>query len=704
MNENAKMVDFIDIKKKSALSSSLPHGEEGEINLDQSVTYELNEMQLKMMKVGASTNIITGLFVIWMLHTQVPLPLLLTWYSALFFTSLIEIIFSFYYQRSRVKPHQMKPWLAVYHCILIPICLVWGSMSVVFEINSIQYLLYTMTFLQVVLFGFSMATLTDFKANAISTVCLVLPYLVYHSFYSLHAMMTSGAPARLTLGFSLSLFILATFLLITSYIGNNLIKKSFKLTFENVALNKKLEQANAFLEDRVKERTIELEDSLKLVTYQATHDLLTDLPNQRLLQEYFEKATVSANQNNRSFAVACFVLNEIQKIDDGFGHETADSVIKTVARRFKKSFDKNIGAVHYTITLSRKDIFVILIEFLDDTNDIEKAVQPLFFILDETIRVKKQSVKLTASIGASMYPKDGHQSKLLLMNATSAMLRAKEMGGNNINIFSTKNNIDVAEQLALERDLHIALKNNEFILHYQPVVDLKTGKVCSVEALLRWNHPSLGMISPGKFIPLAENNGIIIPLGEWAFRTACMQTKIWHDQGFTALKVAINLSSKQLRRKDIVQTFAHILKTTQLSPAHVELELTESEAFLNETIPIVKQLKAMGLSLAIDDFGTGYSGLSNLKLFDIDKLKIDQSFIRDVATNEDSRAIVENTIALAKKINVKVLAEGVETKEQLSFLQRAGCHLIQGYYFSKPIETKELTQLLKHKWEEETVS
>lgn len=699
------MVDFIDIKKESALSSSLPHREG--INLDQSVTYELNEMQLKMMKVGASTNIITGLFVIWMLHTQVPLTLLCIWYGALFFTSLIEIIFSFYYQHSHVKPHQMKPWLVAYHCILIPICLVWGSMSVVFEINSMQYLLYTMTFLQVVLFGFSMATITDFKANMISTVCLVLPYLLYHSFYSLHAMMASGTPARLTLGFSLSLLILATFLLITSYIGNNLIKKSFKLTFENVALNEKLEQANAFLEDRVKERTIELEDSLKLVTYQATHDLLTDLPNQRLLQEYLEKAIVSANQNKRSFTVACFMLNEIQKIDDGFGHETADAVIKTVARRFKKSFDKNIDMVRYTITLSRKDIFVILIEFLDgtdETTDIEKAVQPLFSILDETIRVKKQSIKLTASIGASVYLKDAHESKLLLMNATAAMLKSKEMGGNNFNIFSAKNNIDFAEQLALERDLHNALKNNEFILHYQPVVDLETGKVCSVEALIRWNHPSLGMIPPSKFIPLAENNGIIIPLGEWIFRTACMQTKIWHNQGFSELKIAINLSSKQLRKKDIVQTFANILKTTQLSPAHIELELTESEAFLNETIPIVKQLKAMGLSLAIDDFGTGYSGLSNLKLFDIDKLKIDQSFIRDVATNEDSRAIVENTIALAKKINVKVLAEGVETKEQLLFLQKAGCNLIQGYYFSKPIETNELTKLLRHEWEKETVS
>jgi diguanylate cyclase (GGDEF)-like protein len=695
------MTNFMDIKKHTKLSSSLPQREEKGINLDQSVAYELNEMQLKMMKIGASTNILTGVFVIWMLHTQVSLSLLFMWYGALFATSLIEIIFSYYYQRSDVQAHQMKPWLTTYHCILALICLVWGSMSVVFEINNVQYLLYTMTFLQVVLFGFSMATMTDFPANVISTICLIFPYLGYHSFYLLHTAFGSKAPAQLTLGFSISLSILAIFLLITSYIGNSLIKKSFKLTFENIALNKKLEQANSFLEERVKERTIELEDSLKLVTYQATHDLLTDLPNQRLLQEYFEKAIVTANQNKGSFAVACYMLNEIEKIDDGLGHEASDFVIKTVAGRFKKTFDKNIDAVRYTVTLSRKDIFVVLIEFLDGMKDVEKAIQPLFFILDEAIHIKKKAVKLTASVGVSIYPKDGHENKLLLMNATAAMLSAKEMGGNNINIFSAESNVDVAEQLELERDLHNALKNNEFILHYQPVVNLKTGKICSVEALIRWKHPNLGMISPGKFIPLAENDGIIIPLGEWAFRTACMQTKIWHDQGFHTLKIAVNLSSKQLLKKDIVQTFTNILTSTQLSPTCVELELTESAAFRNETIPIVKQFKAMGLSLAIDDFGTGYSGLSNLKLFAIDKLKIDQSFIRDVATNEDSKAIVENTVALAKKINVKVLAEGVETKEQLLFLQETGCYLIQGYYFSQPVEASELTQLLEHKWEKE---
>jgi EAL domain-containing protein (putative c-di-GMP-specific phosphodiesterase class I) len=231
-------------------------------------------------------------------------------------------------------------------------------------------------------------------------------------------------------------------------------------------------------------------------------------------------------------------------------------------------------------------------------------------------------------------------------------------------------------------------------LQFQPVINLQTGHICSAEALIRWNSPTLGYVMPDNFIPIAEATGIIVPLGEWVLRTACEQVKCWHDMGFISMRVAVNLSAKQLLRKNLRLKIKDILDKTGIAPEYIELELTESVAFQKEVVPLLKQFKRMGFGLSIDDFGTGYSGLSNLKLFSIDTLKIDKSFVRDLMTNNDSRAIVSNTIALAKKINVKIIAEGVETREQLNFLIENGCDMIQGYYYSPPIDADAISHLL----------
>ena len=685
------------------MSQNKRHGQtintsvEEEFDIDQRIDFELNEIQLKMIKVGGFTNLLTGLFVFWMLYGQVPEKYLINWYGALAGINVINIIFSFCYQYCKVTPRTIRPWLFGYHLLLAIICLVWGSMPVLTTGSTIAYQFYALTFLQVVLFGFSFGTITDFTATAISVVCLLFPYLGVQVYKYAHTALPVFN-GKINYGYSLGLPILGFFLLITCYIGYKLIKRSFKLSFTNSLLNQKLENVNKFLEQRVKDRTTELENSLKLVTYQATHDLLTDLPNQRLLMESLEASIKSATQSKHMFAVIFFSLNEIQKINDALGFQMGDAVIRTVAQRFRSIFSmESFHNVRYKVSLSRKDTFVILLDPVFRLEEIERSAEALYQVIEEPVHIDKQELKLTASMGISIYPRDGREEKKLLMNADAAMLHARKQGGNSLYIYNSELNADVSQRLELEKHLHNALAHNEFILQFQPIVDINTGEIYAAEALVRWHSKELGYVPPDLFIPIAEENGVIIPLGEWVFETACRQIKRWQDMGFNNLHVAINVSAKQLKRKNIVQTFANILAVTGLDAKFIELELTESIAFLDDVVPVLKQLKEMGLCLSIDDFGTGYSGLSNIKLFNIDILKIDKSFIQDIDTNNDSRAIVSNTITLAKKIQVKVIAEGVETKEQLKFLKEYNCDLIQGYYFSPPVNMDAFTKLLESK-------
>jgi diguanylate cyclase (GGDEF)-like protein len=670
---------------------------EEERDINQRIYFELNEIQLKMIKVGGVTNLLTGLFVIWFLYGQVPWHLLISWYVALAGINIINIIFSFCYQFCKVTHEKIKPWLWSYHFILAIICLVWGSMPLLTVDSSIVYQFYAVTFLQVVLFGFSFGTMTDFTATVISITGLLFPYLGFQTYRYTRAL-HSMPDGKLDFGFSLGLVILGFFLLITCYIGYQLVKRSFKLSFTNSLLNQKLENINIFLEQRVKERTTELEHSLKLLTYQATHDLLTDLPNQRLLMEYMEASIKAATQSKHMFAVIFFSINEIQKINDALSFQTGDAVIRTVAQRFRSIFSmESFHNVRYKVSLSRKDTFIILLDPIFRLEEVERSAEALFQVIEEPIHIEKQELKLTGSIGVSVYPRDGRDEKKLFMNADAAMLHARQQGGNSIYIYNNEINADVSQRLEMDKNLHNALANNEFLLQFQPVVDLHTGEIAAAEALVRWNNKELGYVPPDIFIPIAEENGVIIPLGEWVFETACKQLKRWHNMGYNNLRVAINVSAKQLKRKNIVQTFADILTQTNLQASYIELELTESIAFLDDVVPVLKQFKEMGLCLSIDDFGTGYSGLSNIKLFNINTLKIDKSFVQDIDTNNDSRAIVSNTITLAKKINVKVIAEGVETKEQLKFLKEYNCDMIQGYYFSPPVTMDSFTKLLESK-------
>lgn len=669
------------------------------------VSFELNEMQLKMTKIGASTNIIGGLLVVGVLYGEASLGKLLAWYGVLVLLNVINIIFSFYFQYSKVKPEHIDSWLRIYHWFIVPpVCIAWGMIGVLFLTNDIHYQFYIFALLLAVVISFSLGTISDFIASAISINCLIIPSLFINFYIWLNSFLKNGNADYLNLGLAICLLILGVFLLITCYIGYRLIKNSYELTYINVALSHKLENMNKFLEERVIERTAELQESLNLVTYQATHDLLTELPNHNWLLKYLQRGIESANHNKNSLAVAFFSINEIEKINDGLGHQVGEIVIQTIAKRFQEKFKKSakpneLRKLNYTVTLSRRDVFVIVIEPIFKEYEIENAVKELFSVLDDAVNTGKEVIKLTASIGVSLYPRDGNEIKSLLMNADAAVLGASQHGGNIINVYKERINADLSKEIEMEHQLYLAVKNNEFVLQYQPFIDLQSGKICGAEALIRWNHPKMGLISPLDFIPLAETNGLIVPIGEWVLFTACEQAKKWQDQGLASIKIAVNLSAKQLQKRDILRMIENVLSKTQLKPEFLELELTETEAFKENVIPILKEFKAMGLALSIDDFGTGYSGLTNIKLFSIDKLKIDKGFVQDINKSDHSKAIISNTISLAKKINVKVLAEGVQTKEQLQFLITNGCDMIQGYYFSPPLSVDMFTKLLESKTE-----
>ncbi|VVC75900.1 Phytochrome-like protein cph2 [Aquicella siphonis] len=443
-------------------------------------------------------------------------------------------------------------------------------------------------------------------------------------------------------------------------------------------------------------------DSLKLklennlVSYQANHDLLTDLPNQRLLPQYIQSAIHAVAGTPRTFALVCFSLNRMEMINDSLGHGAGDAIIQSVANRLNAlamHAAKVKNETQYIITISRKDTFNILMIPLA-IDGAENKLTHLFSILDEPFYLEERGVKLTASLGVSFYPKDGETSESLRANADAAMLKAKQFGGNRFEFYKAEINAQLPKQIALEKDLHDAIDQNQLQVYYQPLIDLKTGRIAGSEALIRWPHPVHGFISPMNFIPLAEEIGLIVPIGSWILKEACRQTRVWQQMGFTGLKVAVNVSGKQLTHGNFIETIKGALAVTEFDPRYLELEITET-AILDENITsIIKEFTKMGLGLAVDDFGTGYSGLSYLKRFSIDKLKIDQSFVRDIPASNDSITIVSAILAMARELNVKSLAEGVETEEQLRFLQSKGCDYIQGYYFSKPLEASYFTQLL----------
>ena len=424
----------------------------------------------------------------------------------------------------------------------------------------------------------------------------------------------------------------------------------------------------------------------------ANHDTLTNLPNRDLLRDRIRQALIQADRNDGQGAVLFIDLDQFKAINDSMGHDMGDLLLKQVAERLVSSLRSQD-----TVARQGGDEFIVVLPSIANARDAGSVAQKLLDALLLPYRIEGRELHISASIGIAVFPGDGEDADTLLKHSDTAMYHAKEAGRNNCQFFARQMNQLVAEKQALGTFLHHALERDELLLHYQPIVDMASGKLAGLEALLRWQHPEQGLIPPLKFIPLAEETGLIVPIGEWVLRSACMQLKAWQDQGYDVPRLAINLSVKQFRQKTLTQTIARILGETGVEARFVELEITEGILMGNsyEMTETLLTLNDMGLKLSIDDFGTGYSSLSYLKRFPIDTLKIDRSFVQDIVTDPDDASIVSGIIGLAHSLRIKVIAEGVETEAQRAILALQGCDQYQGYYFSKPLPASEIVAKLQ---------
>ena len=427
------------------------------------------------------------------------------------------------------------------------------------------------------------------------------------------------------------------------------------------------------------------------IRHLAHYDELTGLPNRVHFSQLLEQALSESKFSKKQVAVLFIDLDRFKLINDSLSHESGDAVLRQVAKRLAEALPKRA-----TIARFGGDEFAVLMRECNMPTEPAETAQKLLVAMAQPLLVEDQDYHLTASIGISAYPGDGENAQTILKHSDMAMYRAKQHGKNNYQFYSSQMNLHSFERLVLERFLRHALEQDEFEVYYQPKIDLVTGCVTGMEALLRWMHPGMGMISPVKFIPLAEETGLIVPIGVWVLRAACQQTRDWQLQGLPPLRVAVNLSARQFVQEDLLDTIVKILAETGLAPEMLELEITESVTMENpeHATTLLKKLKALGISLAIDDFGTGYSSLSYLKRLPIDNVKIDRSFIKDIPHDEDDVAITQAVIAMAHSLRLKVIAEGVESEEHLTFLQNHGCDEAQGYLYGAPMPADEFRELM----------
>jgi diguanylate cyclase (GGDEF)-like protein/PAS domain S-box-containing protein len=429
------------------------------------------------------------------------------------------------------------------------------------------------------------------------------------------------------------------------------------------------------------------------MSYLAQHDSLTDLPNRVLLADRLGEAIALSNRYRRKLALLFLDLDRFKHINDSLGHVVGDGLLQSVGRRL-------FTCVRSSDTVSRLggDEFVVLLWEVKQPQDAAIIAEKILQALRVPHQVMQHELHITGSIGIVSYPDDGSDAETLLKKADVAMYHAKESGRDIYQFFKSEMNVRAMERQSLEDSLRHAMDRCELSLHYQPKMDLATGTILGIEPLLRWFHPQRGLVPPGQFIAVAEDCGLIVPIGQWVLREACGQARIWQDAGLRHMSMAVNISAVQLRAPGFVASVRSILTETNLDPRCLELELTETGLMEHSrTIEdVLKELKGIGVLLTLDDFGTGYSSLSHLKRFPIDALKIDQSFVRDLTTDQEDASIVTAVIGMGKSLHMRVVAEGVETREQLTMLREYGCPQGQGYYFSRPVPAVEFGHLLKH--------
>ncbi|MEH2105599.1 putative bifunctional diguanylate cyclase/phosphodiesterase [Nostoc sp.] len=431
----------------------------------------------------------------------------------------------------------------------------------------------------------------------------------------------------------------------------------------------------------------------ELIHYISNYNDLTGLPNRDLFRDRLHQTVSKPENNQRLVAVFLLGIDDFTDISHGLEHQTTNLLLRAVAQRLSSCMGQTDILAH----LSGDEFAIARIEIVSFESVI-KLSELLLSTLSKPFSLEGNSIHITASIGITINGLNDRKSvDQLLQQAHIALYEAKQQGRRQYQYYSPEINAQLQERLTLENELHGALGRNEMLVYYQPLVDLHSGQITAMEALLRWQHPTLGLVSPAKFIPIAEANGLIVPIGEWVLRTACTQNRAWQQAGFSSIRISVNLSARQFEQPYLVEIVSQILEETGLQASCLELEVTESflMADMERSVKTLKQLRQLGIWLALDDFGTGYSSLNYLKCFPVNMLKIDQSFVQDVMSNPDSAAVTDAIIALAKSLRLKITAEGVETQEQLDYLKKQGCHEGQGYYFSCPMPAEIIAQMLQ---------
>ncbi|MBN3871028.1 bifunctional diguanylate cyclase/phosphodiesterase [Nostoc sp. JL33] len=431
----------------------------------------------------------------------------------------------------------------------------------------------------------------------------------------------------------------------------------------------------------------------ELIHYITHYDDLTGLPNRDLFRDRLHQTLSQPENNQRLVAIFLLAIDDFTGMSHGLEHQTTNLLLRAVAQRLSACMAQTDILAHLS-----GDEFVLARMDIVSFESVIKLSQLLLSTLRKPFFLEGKSIHVTASIGITINDlNDSNSVDELLQQAHMALYQAKQQGRSQYQYYSPEINAQLQERLTLENELYGALGRNEMLVYYQPLIDLDNGQVTGMEALVRWQHPTLGLISPAKFIPIAEANGLIVPIDQWVLRTACAQNRAWQLAGFSPIRISVNLSSRQFEQPNLVEVVSQIIEETGLKTSYLELEVTESFLMgdIERSVKTLKELRELGIWLALDDFGTGYSSLNYLKRFPVNMLKIDQSFVRDVTSNPDSAAITDAIIALAKSLRLKITAEGVETKEQLDYLQMQGCDEGQGYYFSRPVPADIITPMLQ---------
>ncbi len=471
------------------------------------------------------------------------------------------------------------------------------------------------------------------------------------------------------------------------------VAKTIQATYDDQML--KLQQANAHLVIATIEahKLAEQVQAAKVkLDYLAHYDVLTNLPNRILLNDRLIQAIELAHRLGKQLAVMFIDLDQLKHINDSLGHAIGDHLLQSVAQRL-------LGCVCESDSISRQggDEFVLLLPYVEHVEDAQRTAQKMLAALALPHQIGGHDLHITASIGISIYPDDGQNAETLIKNADTAMYHVKENGRNNYKFFEQDMNVRAVERQSIEASLRRALERQEFVLFYQPKINLHSGAIVGVEALIRWQHPERGLLLPAQFVPIAEDCGLILPIGRWVLREACLQARAWLQAGLPVINIAVNTSALEFRARDFLDNICTILEETEMQPRCLEIELTESVLMLDteSTYSILHEIAELGIKLAIDDFGTGYSSLSYLRQFPINTLKIDQSFVNQITSNPDDNAIVTSVISLSKSLKQDVIAEGVETPEQCAFLLTQNCDEGQGYYFGRPMGAEALATLLQ---------